>query len=333
MKRFGLIFLLLFPLLAQAYCRSSGTTNMTKTLNLDMSTGSAAQTFNTQFTGSLTCYNTDEKIRLDNLLDKYVVELTGSNGEQPIYMQLDLEGGDNFPVTIGKSTEQAAALFNDQTFTLKAQYISPSTYVNKKITNGNKIEFIDNSPALTFTNIDSCSDSSILLRLICYITKSFLPGNVTYTQNLIINVTHKPTTCRFTQHQYTINMPPTTTNNMLTGKNTETGKTELQLTCDGVHNVSTNPVSFKVADGDWDTSGQILKNTLSPGATGVGFQIFKENNSTALKRGDVLDSIKNRDQLKETYTFPITARYVRIPGEALQPGEMQSRVKFIVDYN
>lgn len=61
---------------------------------------------------------------------------------------------------------------------------------------------------------------------------------------------------------------------MLSANNTKSGSTELELKCESINNVTTNPVSFKVVRGDWDSSGTILKNTVMNGAKGVGFQIF-----------------------------------------------------------
>ncbi|WP_430953707.1 hypothetical protein [Salmonella enterica] len=56
--------------------------------------------------------------------------------------------------------------------------------------------------------------------------------------------------------------------------------------------------------------------------------------ATPLKRGDALMSrLTKMATINDQYTFPITARYVRITGEALQPGEVQSKVIFAVSYD
>ncbi|MEX9253268.1 fimbrial protein [Pseudenterobacter timonensis] len=326
MKHVLLVILLLLPFSGQAGCTLGGNTVASQNIDIDMTNGSYTTQFSTNLNDEFRCNMSGDKMYFTTPFKDYIIEFTDNTSSKSLFVKINITN-DAFPVTIGNNKTTTQEQFNQRPFTLKAEYINSKSSNDK--TTSNIYERKD--AAISFLTTNSCGNN-FLSWFYCLFTGK-LNRDVSYGQYLTLTFTHKPTTCRFTQHQYTINMPPTTTNNMLTGKNTETGKTELQLTCDGVHNVSTNPVSFKVADGDWDTSGQILKNTLSPGATGVGFQIFRDNSSTVLKRGDVLESIKNRAELKATYIFPITARYVRIPGETLQPGEMQSRVKFIVDYN
>lgn len=57
---------------------------------------------------------------------------------------------------------------------------------------------------------------------------------------------------------------------MQSANNTKSGSIDLVLNCDSVYNVTTNPVTFKVARGEWDDSGTILKNTSLNGAKGLG---------------------------------------------------------------
>ncbi|ENI4726765.1 type 1 fimbrial protein, partial [Salmonella enterica] len=169
--------------------------------------------------------------------------------------------------------------------------------------------------------------------IVCSALRLFSNDNA-YSQYLTFTVKHKPTTCRFSQPTYEIKMPDTTLNEILSGNNSKTGSTNLVLNCDGVYNVTTNPVSFNVARGDWNDNGTILKNTIINGAQGVGFQIYNGTAATPLKRGDALMSrLTKMATINDQYTFPITARYVRITGEALQPGEVQSKVIFAVSYD
>lgn len=87
-----------------------------------------------------------------------------------------------------------------------------------------------------------------------------LPTDAAYQQNLNVNITkHKPTTCSFSQPTYEIRMPETTISEMQSANNTKSGSIDLVLNCDSVYNVTTNPVTFKVARGEWDDSGTILK--------------------------------------------------------------------------
>ncbi|MEW5192281.1 type 1 fimbrial protein, partial [Citrobacter freundii] len=53
-----------------------------------------------------------------------------------------------------------------------------------------------------------------------------------------------------------------------------------------------------------------------------------------LKLGDTLmNKIAKLTEIKSSYTFPITAKYVRVTGESLQPGDVQSKVTFAVSYD
>ncbi|EOX8536235.1 fimbrial protein [Salmonella enterica subsp. diarizonae] len=221
---------------------------------------------------------------------------------------------------------------NNKQMTLKASYVAAMSYSSD---NGEKVygnSFSLSKPAVNFLSNNSCN-SNILAWIVCSALRLFSNDNA-YSQYLTFTVKHKPTTCRFSQPTYEIKMPDTTLNEILSGNNSKTGSTNLVLNCDGVYNVTTNPVSFNVARGDWNDNGTILKNTITNGAQGVGFQIYNGTAATPLKRGDALMSrLTKMATINDQYTFPITARYVRITGEALQPGEVQSKVIFSVSYD
>ncbi|MCX9321493.1 type 1 fimbrial protein, partial [Escherichia coli] len=73
---------------------------------------------------------------------------------------------------------------------------------------------------------------------------------------------------------------------------------------------------------------------LSDGAKGVGFQIYNGNATTPLKLGDTLmNRLPKMAAIQEQYIFPITAKYVRVKEEALQPGEVQGQAIFAVSYD
>ncbi|EDX5484424.1 type 1 fimbrial protein [Salmonella enterica subsp. diarizonae] len=270
-------------------------------------------------------------------LQDYIVEIKDSASSQSIFIKLTLESS-YFPVNTGSDRIASVKNYsvddtlNNKQMTLKASYVAAMSYSSD---NGEKVygnSFSLSKPAVNFLSNNSCN-SNILAWIVCSALRLFSNDNA-YSQYLTFTVKHKPTTCRFSQPTYEIKMPDTTLNEILSGNNSKTGSTNLVLNCDGVYNVTTNPVSFNVARGDWNDNGTILKNTITNGAQGVGFQIYNGTAATPLKRGDALMSrLTKMATINDQYTFPITARYVRITGEALQPGEVQSKVIFSVSYD
>ncbi|EBS8365872.1 type 1 fimbrial protein [Salmonella enterica subsp. diarizonae serovar 50:z:-] len=270
-------------------------------------------------------------------LQDYIVEIKDSASSQSIFIKLTLESSD-FPVNTGSDRIASVKNYsvddtlNNKQMTLKASYVAAMSYSSD---NGEKVygnSFSLSKPAVNFLSNNSCN-SNILAWIVCSALRLFSNDNA-YSQYMTFTVKHKPTTCRFSQPTYEIKMPDTTLNEILSGNNSKTGSTNLVLNCDGVYNVTTNPVSFNVARGDWNDNGTILKNTIINGAQGVGFQIYNGTAATPLKRGDALMSrLTKMATINDQYTFPITARYVRITGEALQLGEVQSKVIFSVSYD
>ncbi len=337
MKKYGFLFLLLIPLLGQAKCTPKGTTSATQPITLDLTTGSTTVNFNPNLQGSFDCNTTGDKMYYATSLQDYIVEIKDSASSQSIFIKLTLESSD-FPVNTGSDRIASVKNYsvddtlNNKQMTLKASYVAAMSYSSD---NGEKVygnSFSLSKPAVNFLSNNSCN-SNILAWIVCSALRLFSNDNA-YSQYLTFTVKHKPTTCRFSQPTYEIKMPDTTLNEILSGNNSKTGSTNLVLNCDGVYNVTTNPVSFNVARGDWNDNGTILKNTITNGTQGVGFQIYNGTAATPLKRGDALMSrLTKMATINDQYTFPITARYVRITGEALQPGEVQSKVIFAVSYD
>ncbi|EHY4444149.1 type 1 fimbrial protein [Salmonella enterica] len=337
MKKYGFLFLLLIPLLGQAKCTPKGTTSATQPITLDLTTGSTTVNFNPNLQGSFDCNTTGDKMYYATSLQDYIVEIKDSASSQSIFIKMTLESSD-FPVNTGSDRIASVKNYsvddtlNNKQMTLKASYVAAMSYSSD---NGEKVygnSFSLSKPAVNFLSNNSCN-SNILAWIVCSALRLFSNDNA-YSQYLTFTVKHKPTTCRFSQPTYEIKMPDTTLNEILSGNNSKTGSTNLVLNCDGVYNVTTNPVSFNVARGDWNDNGTILKNTIINGAQGVGFQIYNGTAATPLKRGDALMSrLTKMATINDQYTFPITARYVRITGEALQPGEVQSKVIFAVSYD
>lgn len=321
-----LMFLLLSSFGADAGCTFQTKNGALTTINLDMTSGTATNKINLSSGSDIVCTANSDSLYYTTPLKDYIVAIQGSGGKK-VLININLTSND-FPVSIGKKTVSASEVLNTKIFTITASYVNSGTA--KQTVSGDAFSLSD--PAVSITSDNSCT-SNWLAYLYCWITGR-LSSNSAFTQNINFTVTHKPTTCQFSLPRYEIKMPDTTLNEMNTANNTKSGSANLVLNCNSVYNVTTNPVNFKVARGDWDESGKILKNTLTNGAKGVGFQIYNGTATTPLKLGDTLmNRIAKLDTINNQYTFPITAKYVRVTGESLRPGEVQSKVIFAVSYD
>ncbi|MDQ9240765.1 type 1 fimbrial protein [Escherichia marmotae] len=336
MKKYWFLFLLALPFWGQAKCTLGPNTVAYQTIELDMTSGTATIPINTNFYDTFSCNGLTDEMYYATPLNDYIVELKEPGTSKSIFMKFNLKG-EGFPVSTGIDSWNSSPkefntqdVINTKQFTLEATYVESSDSVNYTSSNS---DFIDlNNPAISILTDNSCN-KNLFFWLICLATGK-LEAGVSYAQYLKINVKHKPTTCRFSQPTYEIRMPETTISEMQSANNTKSGSIDLVLNCDSVYNVTTNPVSFKVARGEWDDSGTILKNTLPDGAKGVGFQIYNGSATTPLKLGDTLmNKLTKMAAIENQYTFPITAKYVRVKEEAIQPGEVQSKAIFAVSYD
>ncbi|MCX9021852.1 fimbrial protein [Citrobacter portucalensis] len=325
----GTVFLIL--LLLSSFGADAGCTFQTEnggltTINLDMTSGTATNKINLNSSSDIVCTANSDSLYYTTPLKDYIVAIQGSGGKK-ILIKINLTSTD-FPVSIGKKTVSASEVLNTKNFTITASYVNSGTA--KQTVSGDAFSLTD--PGVSITSENSCT-SNWIAYLFCWATGR-LSSNSAFTQNLSFTVTHKPTTCQFSLPRYEIKMPDTTINEMMTANNTKSGTTNLVLNCNSIYNVTTNPVNFKVVRGDWDESGKTLKNTIMNGAKGVGFQIYNGTATTPLKLGDTLMSrIAKLETINNQYIFPITAKYVRVTGESLRPGEVQSKVIFAVSYD
>ncbi|HFI8228929.1 TPA: fimbrial protein [Escherichia coli] len=337
MNKYWFLFLLALPFLGQAKCTLGHNTTASQTIELDMAQDTVTAVINTNLVDTFTCNAISDKMYYATPLKDYIVELKESDSQKSIFMKFNLESS-AFPVSTGTDSLVAPPkeyntqdVINTKPFTLKAEYVGPTKKVDDTITtNIDKITI--RRPAISILTDNSCN-KNIVLWLWCWANEK-LNSDVSYTQNIEFSIKHKPTTCSFSQPIYEIRMPETTVSEMQSANNTKSGSIDLVLNCDSVYNVTTNPVTFKVARGEWDDSGTILKNTSLNGAKGVGFQIYNGNATTPLKLGDTLmNKLTKMAAIENQYTFPITAKYVRVKEEALQPGEVQSKAIFAVSYD
>ncbi|MBY1057563.1 MULTISPECIES: fimbrial protein [Citrobacter] len=340
MKKYLFLLLLAFSFWGQAKCTLGKNTTAQQTVELDMTSATVGSVvtvaFNTNLNDTFSCNASTDKMYYATPLQDYIIELKEPGATKSIFMKLKLTGS-GFPVAIGNDGQynstpkeyKTQEVINPRPFVIEASYVRSGT-ADLTIASGNTINL--GRPAISILTDNTCN-SSLWSWIVCWIGGKF-NSNVSYSQNITFTVKHRPTTCRFSQAIYEIKMPDTTLNEINTATNTKSGSTNLILNCESIYNVTTNPVNFKVARGDWDESGKILKNTLTNGAKGVGFQIYNGTATTPLKLGDTLmNRIAKLDKINNQYTFPITAKYVRVTGESLRPGEVQSKVIFAVSYD
>ncbi|HBA6088061.1 TPA: type 1 fimbrial protein [Escherichia coli] len=337
MNKYWFLFLLALPFLGQAKCTLGPNTTASQTIELDMAQDTVTAVINTNLVDTFTCNAKSDKMYYATPLKDYIVELKESDSQKSIFMKFNLESS-AFPVSTGTDSLVAPPkeyntqdVINTKPFTLKAEYVGPTSKADDTITtNIDKITI--RRSAISILTDNSCNNS-FASWFLCWVAGR-LNSDVSYTQNIEFSIKHKPTTCSFSQPIYEIRMPETTVSEMQSANNTKSGSIDLVLNCDSVYNVTTNPVTFKVARGEWDDSGTILKNTSLNGAKGVGFQIYNGNATTPLKLGDTLmNKLTKMAAIENQYTFPITAKYVRVKEEALQPGEVQSKAIFAVSYD
>ncbi|WP_370615890.1 fimbrial protein [Citrobacter portucalensis] len=153
-----------------------------------------------------------------------------------------------------------------------------------------------------------------------------------YNVDLNVSVKHRKTTCKFSSSDYFIKMEDVTVQELISGSKKRSGIENIVLQCNDINGLASNPVSVRIADGDWDADGSVLINTISSGGKNVGFKLFRGAESTSLHKNDSLLSISKYSSLSTEYTFPVSAEYVLLGGGKPTVGEISSKVIFRVDY-
>ena len=325
MKKYLMILIMLFPMMAYATC--NGSQKNSNNISVTLTDGASSQNFNTNFDGNFTCYLSSDKMHVINALQNYIVELYDISGEKPIYIKLNAFVEGNFPIDTPSSSltgrqYSAASLFNTKNIVLKMEYVDAPGNVNLRSSNMNTFTISD---AIVFSSNSSCGWPNIYA---CF------GLNASFAQSITFNVTHQPTTCKFLQSDYSITLPNISINDLQAGRYGGNVSDTLKLECNGVYSVATNPVTLKISSGDWSDDGLTLKNTLPGGALGVGFNIYSgSDTSIPLKNGSVLKRIKKMGTLYKYHDFIVSARYARINGESLRSGKVQSKVVFTIAYD
>lgn len=322
MRKYYIMLALLFPIMSYATC--SGSQEKNANISFTLTDQGETKSFNTNFDGSFSCFNSADKIYIINGLQDYIVELQNSSGGKSIYIKLNASVGGESPIPTPTGRNYSAAdLFNTKDIQLKIEYVDAPGVIKQHSSDVNTFTIKN---AIVFSSNSSCSWTNILACL--------LGLNASFSQNIIFNITHKPTTCKFLQSDYAITLPNIAIKDLQAGRYGGNVSDTLKLECNGVYSVATNPVTLKVSSGDWSDDGLTLKNTLPDGAQGVGFNIYSgSDTSVPLKNGSVLKRIEKMGAVDKYYNFIVSARYARINNEPLRTGKVQSKVVFTIAYD
>lgn len=159
-------------------------------------------------------------------------------------------------------------------------------------------------------------------------------SNDEYIYHVQIKPTFTPTTCSFIDQQ--INVPNITFDQI--NNNNFTAPTEgfPTLQCNSSTGVATSNVHYYFEPIS-ELSGNILKNDLEtePGSAGeVGFELMNDEKKINFNNGEKFDLISRGSSLKTSniYDLKLKVRYARY-GNKVRPGQIESKVKVVIDYD
>ncbi|EFH8562104.1 type 1 fimbrial protein, partial [Escherichia coli] len=140
MNKYWFLFLLALPFLGQAKCTLGPNTTASQTIELDMAQDTVTAVINTNLVDTFTCNATSDKMYYATPLKDYIVELKESDSQKSIFMKFNLESS-AFPVSTGTDSLGAPPkeyntqdVINTKPFTLKAEYVGPTSKVDHTIT-------------------------------------------------------------------------------------------------------------------------------------------------------------------------------------------------------
>lgn len=319
MKNLLFMFLLFVSFVAQSACRIDGDGKNDDTITLDVTFDlsnkllSISQEQNLAFTKNFSCVLPYDKMYFtDNIADN-IYSLGVSNG-----LKFSIKGtSTTFPVNVGYGDKNVSNI--NKPITLTFDYIKNGGAA-VKIFEGNSF-IIDKA----FT-VSSQQCVKIFGGCIWGSDAS------QFYVNLNVTVINKKTTCEFVSPSYEINMENITVQELISGEKKRSSLTNIELACDGVHNIASNPVVVKLSSGDWDSEGKNLVNAIQNGSKNVGFKIFNGSGSTSLSKGDSLLTVAKLSAISDKYIFPVSAEYTLMNNERPTPGLVSSKVILSVNY-
>lgn len=322
MKKLLLILLFLSPLTAQSACRIDGDGKKSETITLNVTFDlsnkllSLSQSQILTFTQNFSCILSNDKMYFTDNIGDNVYSLSTLNG-----VKFSIKGkSTDFPVSVGSGDKSVNVI--NKMLTLDFNYIQ-----NGKVSTKN---FDDN----TFT-IDKAftiaSQQCFKILGVCLWGSDASQFNV----NLKVTVINKITTCEFSSPTYEIKMDDITVQQLITGNVGVMKIANVELKCEGIYSISSNPVTVKLSAGDWNSDETKLVNSIVNGAKNVGFNVYEvyDGGTRKLNKGSKLLTILKNATINDIYNIPVAAEYTLINhNERPTSGLVSSKVILKIEY-
>lgn len=322
MKKLLLILLFLSPLTAQSACRIDGDGKKSETITLNVTFDlsnkllSLSQNQILAFTKNFSCATPWDKMYFTDNIGDNIYSLSGLNN-----VRFSIKGtSTNFPVPVVWGDNKSSVI--NKVITLQFKYVK----------NGSEsVKFFENNTFTIDKAFTVASQKCWETGGACIIGSDASQFNV----NLKVTVINKRTTCEFSSPTYEIKMDDITVQQLITGNVGVMKSTNVELKCDGIYNISSNPVTVKLSEGDWNTDETKLVSSIVNGAKNVGFNIYEvyDGGMRKLNKGSKLLSILKNSTINDRYNVPIAAEYTLINhNERPTSGLVSSKVILKIEY-
>lgn len=318
MKLYICISMLFISFYSFGACRMNAGNNERIELNVEFEPveNTAEKSIALNFKNDFNCRLSSDNMNLHNNIKGNIYSVNG------IRFNIDTVGTTGFPVT-------------DLQYDVWSGKTNSVSSINKTMTLSFNYELSGRNTPSTKQESETLliKDAFVINSEKCPIFGCWIFGSESnYNVDLNVSVKHRKTTCKFSSSDYFIKMEDVTVQELISGSKKRSGIENIVLQCNDINGLASNPVSVRIADGDWDADGSVLINTISSGGKNVGFKLFRGAESTSLHKNDSLLSISKYSSLSTEYTFPVSAEYVLLGGGKPTVGEISSKVIFRVDY-
>ncbi|QMD47390.1 fimbrial protein [Citrobacter freundii] len=318
MKLYICISMLFISFYSFGACRMNAGNNERIELNVEFEPveNTAEKSITLNFKNDFNCRLSSDNMNLHNNIKGNTYSVNG------IRFNIDTVGTTGFPVT-------------DLQYDVWSGKTNSVSSINKTMTLSFNYELSGRNTPSTKQESETLliKDAFVINSEKCPIFGCWIFGSESnYNVDLNVSVKHRKTTCKFSSSDYFIKMEDVTVQELISGSKKRSGIENIVLQCNDINGLASNPVSVRIADGDWDADGSVLINTISSGGKNVGFKLFRGAESTSLHKNDSLLSIGKYSSLSTEYTFPVSAEYVLLGGGKPTVGEISSKVIFRVDY-
>lgn len=318
MKLYICISMLFISFYSFGACRMNAGNNERIELNVEFEPveNTAEKSITLNFKNDFNCRLSSDNMNLHNNIKGNTYSVNG------IRFNIDTVGTTGFPVT-------------DLQYDVWSGKTNSVNSINKTMTLSFNYELSGRNTPSTKQESETLliKDAFVINSEKCSIFGCWIFGTESnYNVDLNVSVKHRKTTCKFSSSDYFIKMEDVTVQELISGSKKRSGIENIILQCNDINGLASNPVSVRIADGDWDADGSVLINTISSGGKNVGFKLFRGAESTSLHKNDSLLSVSKYSSLSTEYTFPVSAEYVLLGGGKPTVGEISSKVIFRVDY-